>query len=105
MHGATDTLRSRLLFAALRRRTPSWALTLLPLLWLLLSFAMVLPLLVWLTWIVVDIVLWRRRVETHWIAWLDAAVPALEDSTALLDSAPSAPIAQLQQKRLHAKLM
>jgi len=105
MHGATDTLRNRLLFAALRRRAPSWVLTLPPLLWLLFSFAMVLPLLVWLTWIVIDVVLWRRRVEAHWISWLNAAIPALEDSTALLDGAPPSAIAQLQQKRLQAKLM
>lgn len=105
MPGAIDTLRSRLLFAALRRRALSWALALPPLLWLLRSFAMLFPLLVWVTWIVVDIVLLRRRVDAHWIAWLDAAVPELEDSTALLDSSPSSVIAQLQQKRLRAKLM
>src|SRR5471032_5968 len=105
MHGATDTLRSRLLFAALRRRAPSWMLALPPLLWLLLSFGMVLPLLVWLTWIVIDVVRWRRRVTAQWIAWLDAAVPALEDSTALLDGARSSPVARLQQQRLQTKLM
>src|SRR5471030_547608 len=105
MHGATDTLRSRLLFAALRRRAPSWMLALPPLLWLLLSFGMVLPLLVWLTWIVIDVVRWRRRVTAHWTAWLDAAVPALEDSTALLDGARSSPVARLQQQRLQTKLM
>src|SRR5471032_742513 len=105
MHGAPDTLRRRLLFAVLRRRAPSWGLTLLPLLWLLLSFGMLLPVLAWLTWIVIDIVLWRRRIDGHWITWLDAAVPALEDSSALLDSAPTSVIAQLQQQRLHAKLM
>ncbi|WP_295990885.1 DUF4175 family protein [Rugamonas sp.] len=108
MHGATDTLRGRLLFAALRRRAPLWVLTLLPLLWLPLSFGAglaALPLLLWLAWIAIDIWLWRRRVADHWTAWLDAAVPALEDSSALLDGAPSSVIARLQQKRLQARLV
>jgi hypothetical protein len=45
----------------------------------------------------------QRRVAHGWTAWLDGAVPEMEDSAALLVAAES-PLAQLQRQRLLARL-
>src|SRR5471032_1438776 len=109
MHGESDLLRGRLWSTVLRRRIPVWLAALLPLA-VLAMFAACRPaalagLPLWAAWLAMDVVVWRRRVAARWAAWLDAAVPALEDSSVLLASEPQAPIARLQQKRLQARLL
>ncbi|NRR32130.1 hypothetical protein HSX11_18295 [Oxalobacteraceae bacterium] len=110
MHGATDTLRSRIYQAVLRRRVPLWLTTLLP----LLLAALLLPgaraplcaaAVLVLGGAAYDLWRWRRRVSSEWASWVDAAVPALEDSSALLDIDPATPIAHLQRQRLQARLL
>lgn len=115
MPGDTDTLRQRLWFAVLRRRLWHWLAALAP---LVLAAAVLpvarLPMLAaigaWAVWLAADAWRWRQRIARHWTAWLNAAVPALEDSAALLImSTPTptptpTPIARLQQQRLHARL-
>ncbi|RSZ55785.1 DUF4175 domain-containing protein [Massilia atriviolacea] len=89
----------RLQFAATRRRAPLWIAAILP--WvLLLSLPGVAA---WSAWAVWDCRRLRARVERDWSGWTDAAVPALEDSSALLAGATSA-IGQLQRRRLLARL-
>ena len=98
MHGDADILR-RLWRTALLRRLPLWVLGTLP--WLALRL---LPgLLAWAAWCMWDAVRLRQRVVHGWTGWLDAAVPSLEDSSALLVAAET-PLAQLQRGRLLARL-
>ena len=109
MRDAADLLRGQLRRAVLRRRAPLWLATLLPLLacalWLPAArpYTLAAPLL-WAAWLLWDLARWRRRVGMQWAAWLDAAVPALEDSSALLAGAADTPIARLQQERLRVRL-
>lgn len=110
MHGATDPLRSRIYNAVLRRRLPLWLLALLPLLLAALlipraRLPMCTAALLVLCWAAYDLWRWRQRVRAEWARWLDAAVPSLEDSSALLDTEPVTPIARLQRQRLQARLL
>jgi len=108
MRVATDLLRARLLNAVWRRRAPTWLAALLPLLTIqLLPGARVVALAaiaVLIAWLLADIWRWRQRVGVSWAAWLDAAVPELEDSSALLAAELASQIARLQQQRLQARL-
>jgi len=85
----------RLWRAALRRRTGLWLAGALP--WLLLRSGP--GLLAWSAFCAWDGLRLKHRVERQWTAWLDGAVPEMEDSAALLLQAES-PVAQLQQRRL-----
>ncbi len=96
---AAQTLKRRLLRTALWQRAPWWLAALLP--WLLLASpsglalcALVLALEAWRV---------RGRVAAHGLHWLDAAAPALEDSSACLVQATT-PLARLQRQRLLARL-
>lgn len=109
MPGATEHLRNRLWRAIMRRRVPQWLAVLTP----LLLAATALPdvrvpalagIAAWAIWIAADIMRWRRRIDSEWASWLNAAVPRLEDSSTLLASEAHTPIARLQQQRLHARL-
>jgi hypothetical protein len=94
MRADADVAR-QLQSAAVRRRAPVWLAGVLP--WcLLLSIPGVL---VWAGWVAWDLRQLRARVARDWTRWLDQALPALEDSSALLADARS-PIAQLQRRRL-----
>ena len=94
MHADADIAR-RLLWAAARRRAPVWLAVLLP--WAALrSVPGVVVALAWCAW---DFARLLALVVRSWTHWLDGAVPALEDSSALLLHADS-PIAKLQRKRL-----
>ena len=94
MHADADIAR-RLLWAAARRRAPVWLAVLLA--WAALrSVPGVVVALAWCAW---DFARLQARVVRSWTHWLDGAVPALEDSSALLVHADS-PIAKLQRKRL-----
>ena len=85
----------RLWRAAWRRRAPIWLGAVLP--WcLLLSVPGVLATVVLALW---DGARLYRRVAANWARWLDSALPAFEDSSALLASAAS-PIGQLQRQRV-----
>jgi hypothetical protein len=94
MSGAADIAR-RLWRAALLRRCVSWTLGSLP--WLFLRSGP--GLLAWTAFCAWDGMRLQRRVLLGWAAWVDAAVPEMEDSAALLVQAAS-PLAQLQQRRL-----
>ena len=85
--------------AAQLRRLPLWLGGALP--WLAIPSGP--GLLAWAGWCALDWVKLRRRVTFEWTAWLDGAVPEMEDSAALLESADT-PIARLQQKRLFERL-
>ena len=86
---------ARLLWAAVRRRAPVWLAVLLP--WAALRSAPgIVAALAWCAW---DFARLRTLVRRDWAHWLDGAVPALEDSSALLVRADS-PIAKLQRNRL-----
>jgi hypothetical protein len=98
MHGDADIVR-RLWRAALLRRLPLWVLGTLP--WLTLRL---LPgLLAWGAWCLWDAARLRQQVARGWTSWLDAAVPGMEDSSALLVEADT-PLAALQRSRLLARL-
>ncbi|MFA9218423.1 MAG: hypothetical protein ACEQSK_15145, partial [Sphingomonadaceae bacterium] len=110
MHGDTE-LKRRLWSAILRRRMPHWLAVLLPLLAAALlpapRAAALAAIGIWAIWLALDARRCRQRLNTHWSAWLDAAVPALEDSSALLAIAAGSaatPVARLQQQRLLARL-
>lgn len=98
MHGDADILR-RLWRAAWLRRLPLWVLGALP--WL--ALRMLPGLLAWIAWCMWDAVRLRQKVAHGWASWLDAAVPGMEDSSALLVEADT-PLAQLQRRRLLARL-
>ena len=104
-----STVQRQLWRAVLLRRAPLWAAALLPPP-LLLAFTV--PALIALilltagfTWLVLDLIALRRRVASEWPRWLDAAVPALEDSSALLAKEAASPVARLQRQRLQARLL
>jgi hypothetical protein len=114
MHGKPDHLRRRLWFAVLRRRAPQWLAALAP---LVLAASLLrgadsrtvalAALAVWAVWLAVDIYRWRQRIASEWASWLNAAIPALEDSSTLLAANAAnvtSPIARLQQQRLQACL-
>lgn len=114
MHGEPDHLRRRLWFAVLRRRAPQWLAALAP---LVLAASLLrgadsrtvalASITVWSIWLAVDIYRWRQRIASEWASWLNAAIPALEDSSTLLAANAmnaATPIARLQQQRLQARL-
>ncbi|MFC5512998.1 DUF4175 family protein [Massilia jejuensis] len=98
MHGDADIVR-RLWRAALVRRLPLWALGTLP--WL--SLRLLPGLLAWVAWCMWDAARLRGKVRHGWSGWLDAAVPGMEDSSALLVEAGT-PLARLQRARLLGRL-
>ena len=98
MHADAD-IAQRLWRAAMLRRLPLWVLGALP--WL--SLRLLPGLLAWVAWCMWDGARLRQRVNRGWIGWLDAAVPELEDSAALLVDAET-PIARLQRSRLLARI-
>ncbi|WP_306393170.1 hypothetical protein [Telluria beijingensis] len=98
MHGGVE-ITKRVWRAAQLRRLPLWIGGALP--WLAIPSGP--GLLAWAGWCALDWVKLRRRVTFEWTAWLDGAVPEMEDSAALLDQADS-PIARLQQQRLFDRL-
>lgn len=103
MHGETDLLRQAragLQRSVLLRRLMLWPLPLLAWAWLAWPGA-----LLWAAWVLVDVAMWRRRLTGVWLRWLDAAVPALEDSSALLAAAATTPIERLQQQRMQTRLL
>jgi hypothetical protein len=57
----------------------------------------------WALWCAWDAARLRRRVTRDWSRWLDDAVPALEDSSAMLVQAAT-PLARLQRQRLLGRL-
>lgn len=100
MSVAAEALHQRIHRALLRRRAPAWLAAALP--WLgLLSLP---GLALWALWVAFDLMRLRRKTTQHGLRWLDAAVPALEDSSALLLKAAT-PIARLQQRRLLGRLL
>jgi hypothetical protein len=98
MHGGVE-ITKRVWRAAQLRRMPLWIGGALP--WLVIPSGP--GLLAWAGWCALDWVKLRRRVAYEWPAWLDGAVPEMEDSAALLEAADT-PIARLQQQRLFARL-
>ena len=98
MHGGVE-ITKRVWRAAQLRRLPLWIIGALP--WLAIPSGP--GLLAWAGWCALDWVKLRRRVTFEWTAWLDGAVPEMEDSAALLEQADS-PIARLQQQRLFDRL-
>ncbi len=85
--------------AAQLRRLPLWAGGALP--WLAVPSGP--GLLAWAGWCAWDWAKLRRRVNHEWSAWLDGAVPEMEDSSALLVHAET-PVARLQRQRLLDRL-
>jgi len=98
MHDGVE-ITKRVWRAAQLRRLPLWIGGALP--WLAIPSGP--GLLAWAGWCALDWVKLRRRVTFEWTAWLDGAVPEMEDSAALLEQADS-PIARLQQQRLFTRL-
>ena len=98
MHADAD-IAQRLWRAAMLRRLPLWVLGALP--WL--SLRLLPGLLAWVAWCMWDGARLRQRINRGWTGWLDAAVPELEDSSALLIEADT-PIARLQRSRLLARI-
>lgn len=114
------SVRQRMLQALIRRRAASWLLPLLPAIALAAAIlagtfgpasdrtlSLTVPLAlaaVALLWAAADFALWRKRIEDQLPAWLNAAVPELEDSSAMLAAAPATPLGDLQRKRLLARI-
>ncbi|QOY94865.1 hypothetical protein IM543_02900 [Massilia sp. UMI-21] len=98
MHDGAEITR-RVWRAAQLRRLPLWIAGALP--WLLIRSAP--GLIAWTMWCAWDWAILRRRVAFEWTAWLDGAVPEMEDSSALLEHAPT-PLAQLQRRRILERL-
>jgi len=121
MPAAADHLasvRQRMLQALIRRRTASWLVPLLPVAvlaaailagrfdtakTLTLTAPLVLAAAVML-WAAIDFSFWRKRVEEQLPSWLNDAVPELEDSSAMLGTAPNTPLGRLQRDRLLARI-
>ncbi|SHH69468.1 DUF4175 family protein [Massilia sp. CF038] len=98
MQNGADII-ARLLRRALWRKVPFWAALLLP--WVLLaSIPGAVLALAWIAW---DCVRLRARIAAGWPRWLDGAIPALEDSSALLEDAAT-PLGRLQQQRLMGRV-
>lgn len=85
--------------AAQLRRLPMWIAGALP--WLLIRSAP--GLIAWAMLCAWDWAVLRRRVGVEWTSWLDGAVPEMEDSSALIEHAPT-PVAQLQRRRILERL-
>lgn len=107
----SSAIRRRLWRALVLRRAPLWAVAVLPVLVALhggMRAAAPLPAMglfaAWMAWLLWDIRALSLRLHAQWTHWLDAAIPALEDSSALLAQAPASAIAQLQRKRLEARI-
>jgi hypothetical protein len=98
MRGAVDIV-SRVRRVAFLRRAPLWVAGLLP--WL--ALRSVPGALVWAAFCAWDAAAVHRRASKTWPAWLDAAVPELEDSSKLLVEAQT-PVARMQRERLLARL-
>ena len=98
MHADADIARG-IWRAALLRRLPLWVLGALP--WL--SLRLLPGLLAWIAWCMWDGARLRQRVSRGWTSWLDADVPELEDSSALLVDADT-PLARMQRERLLARI-
>ncbi len=116
MRAAADHLagvRRRMLHALVRQRAASWLLPLLPAAALAafgrataqLDLALPAGLAAAaMLWAGIDLALWRSRLEDKLPSWLNDAVPELEDSSAMLASAPSTPLGELQRNRLLARI-
>ncbi|NML63412.1 DUF4175 domain-containing protein [Massilia sp. RP-1-19] len=92
---ANADIASSILRAAVSRRAPLWLAVALP--WILMrSIPGVIVSAAWAGW---DFYRLRQRVLGNWTRWIDSAVPALEDSSALLVHAQT-PVGRLQQRRL-----
>lgn len=109
MRDESELLRQRLRRAVLLRRLPVWGALLAPLLlavWLLPAARLMLlaGLLVAALWVAYDLQRWRQRIHAEWTSWLNAAIPALEDSADLLAMDAISAIGRLQQQRLLARL-
>lgn len=109
MRDESELLRQRLRRAVFVRRLPVWAALLAPLLiavWLLPAarLMMLAGLLMAALWVVYDLQRWRQRIHAEWTSWLNAAIPALEDSADLLAMDAISAIGRLQQQRLLARL-
>ena len=117
MPAAADYLagvRQRMLRTLIRRRAAGWLLPLLPatalaafaLAGTAASAAVAAPVLAAaaLAWAAIDFALWRKRIDQHLPAWLNDAIPELEDSSALLAGAPETPLGALQRQRLLARI-
>lgn len=92
---ANADISRRILLAAVARRAPLWLAVALP--WVLLrSIPGMVACAVWAAW---DFFRLRQRILGNWTRWIDGAVPALEDSSALLVHAET-PVGRLQQQRL-----
>ena len=108
MHGEADlaaALRRQLERAVSRRRLPWRLLPLVPAAAALpvqpygaLALAGVVG--AWALW---DRRAWRERIAREWPRWLDDAVPALEDSSALLAGTAASPLARVQRQRIAAR--
>lgn len=109
------SVRQRMLQALIRRRIAGWLLPLLPAAALAAAIgqgaAGQLPLTIPLAlaaaallWAAGDFALWRKRIEQQLPAWLDAAIPELEDSSSMLAAVPATPLGALQRKRLLARI-
>jgi hypothetical protein len=85
--------------AALLRRAGLWLVGAVP--WLLLRSGP--GLLAWSAFCAWDGLRLRQRVASAWTAWIDDAMPEMEDSAVLLLRAES-PVAQLQRRRLLDRL-
>ncbi len=96
---ADADIARRLWRAALLRRAGLWAAGSLP--WLALRSAP--GLLAWSAFCAWDGLRLQRQVMIGWTAWVDEAVPEMEDSAALLSQAET-PVARLQRERLLARI-
>ena len=109
MHAEPDlrgAVERPLWHAVLRRRAPWWLVPVIPALATLpasvpVGVALLAGTTAWVAW---DARHWRQRTATQWPRWLDDAVPALEDSSSLLATAPASALAKLQRARLAARL-
>jgi hypothetical protein len=101
-HQVAHQLARRVLRAAQLRRAGLWAAGAVP--WLVLRNAP--GLLAWSAFCAWDGLRLQRQVAHGWAAWIDDAVPEMEDSSALLLADPEtlAPVARLQRKRLVERL-
>ncbi|SFF67363.1 protein of unknown function [Duganella sp. CF458] len=121
MRAAADHLasvRQRMLQILIRRRIASWLLPLLPAAALAATIlagafgnarpiTLTVPLALAaavMLWAAIDFALWRKRIDAHLPSWLNDAVPELEDSSAMLATAPATPLGKLQRERLLARM-
>ncbi|WP_342120588.1 hypothetical protein [Pseudoduganella sp. OTU4001] len=103
------SVRQRMLQALIRRRAAGWLLPLLPAAALASTAALppTAPLALAaaaMLWAAADFALWRKRIDQHLPAWLNDAIPELEDSSAMLAAAPDTPLGTLQRNRLLARI-